>query len=51
MSAALPFWHKGEVHRANIEGAKKLLESAGYQLVGGKLHYPDGKKEELQALN
>ena len=51
VSAALPFWYKGEVHRANIEEAKKLLEKAGYQLVGGKLHYPDGKKEELQALN
>ena len=34
-----------------VEEAKKLLEKAGYKLVGGKLHYPDGKKEELQALN
>ena len=31
--------------------AKKILERAGYTLVGGRLHYPDGKKEELQALN
>ena len=51
VSAALPFWHKGEQHRANLEEAKKLLDKAGYRLVGGKLHYPDGKKEELQALN
>lgn len=51
VSAALPFWHKGEQHKPNIEEAKKLLEKAGYQIVGGKLHYPDGKKETLQSLN
>ena len=32
-------------------GRRSCSRSAGYQLVGGKLHYPDGKKEELQALN
>lgn len=51
VSAALPFWHKGEQFRPNIEEAKKTLEKAGYKLVGGKLHYPDGKKETLQSLN
>jgi peptide/nickel transport system substrate-binding protein len=50
VSAALPAWHKGEQFRPNIEEAKKILDTAGYKLVGGKLHYPAGKKEELQAL-
>ena len=51
VSAALPFWYKGEQHRPNLDEAKKILERAGYTLVGGRLHFPDGKKEELQALN
>ncbi len=51
VSAALPFWHKSEQFRPNIEEAKKILEKAGYKLVGGKLQYPDGKKETLQSLN
>jgi peptide/nickel transport system substrate-binding protein len=51
ISAALPFWHKTAPHRANIEEAKKILKDAGYQVVGGALHYPTGKKETLQSLN
>jgi peptide/nickel transport system substrate-binding protein len=51
VSAALPFWHKSTPHRANIEEAKKMLKDAGYELVGGRLHYPTGKKEGLQPLN
>jgi peptide/nickel transport system substrate-binding protein len=51
VSAALPFWHKGERFNPNIEEAKKILEKAGYKLVGGKLHYPDGKRETLTSLN
>jgi peptide/nickel transport system substrate-binding protein len=51
VSAALPFWHKGEQFRPNLDEAKKTLEKAGYTLTGGKLQYPAGKKEELQALN
>lgn len=50
VSAALPAWHKGEQFRPNLEEARKILERAGYKLVGGRLHYPDGKKEALQAL-
>src|SRR5262249_13427577 len=42
VSAALPFWHKGEDFKSNLEEAKRLLEKAGYRLVAGKLHYPDG---------
>ena len=51
VSAALPFWHKGEQFKPNVEEAKKILEKSGYKLVGGKLHYPDGKRETLSSLN
>lgn len=51
VSAALPFWHKPAPHRVDLEGARKVLKDAGYVLVGGKLHYPTGKKEGLQSLN
>jgi peptide/nickel transport system substrate-binding protein len=51
VSAALPFWHKGEQFAPNLEEAKKILEKSGYKLVGGKLHYPDGKREALSSLN
>ena len=51
VSAALPFWHKGDAFQPNLEEAKRILERAGYTLVGGKLHYPDGKRETLTSLN
>ena len=51
VSAALPFWHKGEQFKPNVEEAKKILENSGYKIVGGKLHYPDGKRETLSSLN
>jgi peptide/nickel transport system substrate-binding protein len=51
VSAALPFWHKSEQFKPNIEEAKKILEKSGYRLIGGKLHYPDGKRETLSSLN
>ena len=51
MSVALPAWYKGEQFKPSLQEAKALLESAGYKLVDGKLHYPDGKKESLQPLN
>ncbi len=51
VSSALTAWHKSEQFKPSIEEAKKILEKAGYRLVGGKLHYPDGKKETLQSLN
>jgi peptide/nickel transport system substrate-binding protein len=49
ISPALKFWYdKGIVERVpgrNLEGAKKILQDAGYVLVNGKLHYPAGVKE------
>ena len=50
VSSALPAWHKSEQFRPNLNEARKLLATAGYKLVDGKLHYPAGKKEGLQAL-
>ena len=51
VSAALPFWHKDEQFKPNIEEAKRMLEKSGYRLIGGKLHYPDGQRETLSSLN
>lgn len=50
VSAALSAWHKSEAFKPDLERARKILADAGYKLVGGRLHYPDGKKEGLQAL-
>ena len=50
VSAALPAWHKGQQFKPDLEAAKKILETAGYKLVGGMLHYPAGKTETLQSL-
>jgi peptide/nickel transport system substrate-binding protein len=48
ISPALPFWHTGTPPKASIDDAKAILKKAGYDVVGGKLTYPDGKKETLQ---
>ena len=49
ISPALKFWSKPGIDDLKIDmgEAKKLLTDAGYVLVGGKLHYPDGVKETL----
>jgi peptide/nickel transport system substrate-binding protein len=49
ISPALPFWHKPGIDdvKPDLAAAKKLLADAGYTLQGGKLCYPDGKKETL----
>jgi peptide/nickel transport system substrate-binding protein len=49
VSAALPAWHKPEQFRPNLDEARRLLQQAGYRVVGGRLHYPAGVKEQLQA--
>jgi len=49
VSSALAVWHdKGITDRVpgeNVDGAKAILAKAGYVVVGGKLHYPQGVKE------
>jgi peptide/nickel transport system substrate-binding protein len=47
VAPSLTFWHKPEPMKASLDEAKKLLKDAGYELIGGKLCYPDGKKETL----
>ena len=51
ISAALPFWHKDDRFKPDLEEAKKILVKAGYRLVGGRLHYQDGRRETLLSLN
>ena len=51
VSVALPAWYKGEQFKSSLQDAKALLVNAGYKLVDGKLHYPEGRKESLQSLN
>ena len=47
ISPALPFWHQGTPPKASVDEAKAILKKAGYEVVGGKLSYPNGKKETL----
>lgn len=49
ISPALPFWHNAGIveFETGSDLAKRILSEAGYELVGGKLHYPDGVKETL----
>jgi peptide/nickel transport system substrate-binding protein len=48
VSPALPFWHNESVLpiEAGEEVAKAELEKGGYQIVDGRLHYPDGVTEQ-----
>jgi peptide/nickel transport system substrate-binding protein len=50
VSPALKFWHDGSVDELHtgVPLAREILEKAGYRLVGGKLHYPPGKRENLR---
>lgn len=49
ISPALPFWHNAEVvdMKTGADLAKSILKESGFELVDGKLHYPDGVKESL----
>ncbi|WP_342362766.1 ABC transporter substrate-binding protein [Terrarubrum flagellatum] len=47
VSSALAAWYKPEPFKPSLDEAKKLLQDAGYRVVGGKLHYPAGVKETL----
>lgn len=49
VSPALGFWHNSAVDKmeTGADKAKAMLEAAGYKMDGGKLSYPDGKKETL----
>ena len=49
VSPVLSFWHDPAVDnlKTGLAEAKKILQDAGYRLVGGKLYYPVGKQEKL----
>jgi peptide/nickel transport system substrate-binding protein len=51
VSPALPFWAKPGIDdlKMDVAQARKILEDAGYATVRGKLHYPEGVKETLEA--
>ena len=51
ISPALKFWSKPGIDdvKVNVDAAKQMLKEAGYALVDGKLHYPEGVKETLAA--
>jgi peptide/nickel transport system substrate-binding protein len=49
VSPVLSYWHDPAVDnpKTGLGEAKKILQEAGYRLVGGKLYYPAGKQEKL----
>ena len=53
VSPALPFWHREGIVGllpTGIEAAQRILQEAGYRVVNGRLHYPPGVREQLQAF-
>ena len=49
VSPALEFWHNEDTVLAEtgLDAARAILEEAGYRLVDGRLHYPEGVSETL----
>lgn len=49
VSPVLTYWHDPSVDqmKTGLALSKKILQDAGYRLVGGKLYYPAGKQEKL----
>ena len=45
--AAVLVQGRGRTTRETSKRPRSCCKKAGYELVGGKLHYPDGKKEKL----
>lgn len=54
VSPALAAWHfpgiEGRVPGTNLEGARRMLQEAGYRVVNGRLHYPPGVRETTPAF-
>ena len=48
VSPALSYYHKEGIENfdTGIDLAKQILEEGGYKIKNGKLHYPDGVKEQ-----
>lgn len=47
ISPVLSYWHDPSVDtmKTGLDEARKILTDAGYTVVDGKLHYPDGKAD------
>ena len=52
VSPALKFWHQPDIEKMNtgLQRAKDMLQQSGYRVVGNRLHYPEGVKETLTAV-
>jgi len=50
ISPVLSYWHDPAVDGmvTGLDAARKILEDAGYTIVDGKLHYPDGKSDTVK---
>ncbi|MFN3641398.1 MAG: ABC transporter substrate-binding protein [Gemmobacter sp.] len=50
VSPALAFWHNEETDgmATGLDQARAILEAAGYRVVNGRLHYPEGQTETLK---
>jgi peptide/nickel transport system substrate-binding protein len=50
VSPALPFWHAADVKMPalGVAAGREMLKQAGYSLLGNRLHYPPGVKENLK---
>lgn len=50
IAPVMTFWHNPAVtdFPTGLDKAQAILKDAGYTLEGGRLHYPDGKKETLK---
>jgi peptide/nickel transport system substrate-binding protein len=50
VSPALPFWYAADLKppASGVPAAREMLKSAGFTIVGNRLHYPAGVKEALK---
>ena len=50
VSPALPFWYAADLKppASGVPAAREMLKSAGFAIVGNRLHYPAGVKEALK---
>ncbi len=50
VSTALSYWHSDDTDAisGSLEEAQQILKDAGYEVIDGRLHYPDGIKETLE---
>ena len=49
VSPALAYWHNDATDsmQTGLDVAKALLDEGGYEVIDGRLHYPDGVTEQF----